>query len=420
MACHAAPDDFMTGSTARRRVSPRLPCPKCRKLCPIEARICTCGHWLISPPIVEGSLSLSPEVDVVETREASSSLSSPVTREEMLSFRDPTLPIERDLNFTIQMPGVLEQMDEVLFDLPRSEPGELSEVDSSVIPTAGESESLISNRVSAEPSESGEMLSNSIIAAPTEHGRLLLSPSSTTSKELEDTSTIVGSATPNEKDEGSAGLNPTETRAVDVTESAELEKEFTRFDPPVQGEIDESMATASSGYIVAWESNARSIARGIGRIEKYLAIVAVLVFVSSLLFAYLIQPFENVSGDPEVIAQDSVDSRLGPNLQTTVVEGDPSTKQSEGIESQNAVQPSGDGSLNGGVRGSTSQNSLPNGPDSNPSQLPAMTTTEPEQPGPEKPSPRRKREKVDKKNVTVDDLITDKKKITVDDLINDN
>ena len=26
-----------------------LPCPKCRKVNPVEARICTCGNWLTAP-----------------------------------------------------------------------------------------------------------------------------------------------------------------------------------------------------------------------------------------------------------------------------------------------------------------------------------------------------------------------------------
>jgi hypothetical protein len=46
--------------------------------------------------------------------------------------------------------------------------------------------------------------------------------------------------------------------------------------------------------------------------------------------------------------------------------------------------------------------------------------TKPGQLDSEKPLPASKREKAEKKKVTVDDLITDKKKITVDDLINDN
>lgn len=417
----------MTGSTARRRVSPRLPCPKCRKLCPIEARICTCGHWLISPSIVndEGSVSLSPGLDFVETREASSGLSSAVSREEkVLLFRDPTIPIERDMEFTIPMPTRPKQMDGFPSLLTGTEPGELSEVVSSAIPTVpSESEALISNRVSAEPGETGEMLSDSSIAAPSEHDRLLSSPTPTTPREVEDTLTIVKSATPNEKGAGSAGLNPTETRAVgnvvatsSATAPTELEKLFARFSLPGRGERYASRATASTGYKLAWKRNAISIER----IEKYLAIVALIVFVASLL-TYWMRPFEDASRDPEVTARNFDDSRLESDLQTTVVEGNPDTKQDEGIAWQSAFLPSsGDRSLNRRVRGSTFENSLPNGVASNPSRLAAMRTSEPDQLDSEKPLPTRRREKAEKKKVTVDDLITDKKKVTVDDLINDN
>lgn len=38
-------------TSARRKENPWLPCPKCRKLCPIEARICTCGHWFVQPKV---------------------------------------------------------------------------------------------------------------------------------------------------------------------------------------------------------------------------------------------------------------------------------------------------------------------------------------------------------------------------------
>ncbi len=418
------PRDIMTGSPVRRRVSPSLPCPKCRKLCPIEARICTCGHWLISPSIVsdEGPVSLSPGLDVVETRGASSRLSSGVSREEkVLSFGDPNIPIERDMDFTAPMPSMPRQMDEFLSLLTGTEPTEVSEVVSSAIPTVpSESEALISNGVSAEPSETGEMLSNSSIAAPSEHDGLLSSPTPTTPRELEDTFTIVKSATPNEKDDGAAGLNPTETRAVgdpvttsSVTAPIEVEKLFAKFSLPGRGEIYESRAT---GYKAPWKRNATNIRR----IEKYLAIVAVLVFVLSLL-AYWMRPFEDVARDPEVTAQDSDESQLGSDLQTTVVEGDPGPKQGEGIEWQSAFQPdSEDRSLNRRMRGPTSENSLPNSAASNPSRLAATRTTGPDQLDSENPLPTRKQGKAEKKKVTVDDLITDKKKITVDDLINDN
>jgi hypothetical protein len=73
------------------------------------------------------------------------------------------------------------------------------------------------------------------------------------------------------------------------------------------------------------------------------------------------------------------------------------------------------------MQGSTSENSPPNTAAPNPSQPTAMrTSTEPDQLAGDKALPANKREKPQKKKVTVDDLITDKKKITVDDLINDN
>jgi hypothetical protein len=373
----------------------------------------------------EGSVSLSAGLDVVETREASSGLSSVVSsKEEVLSFHDPTIPIERDMDFTIPMPSMPKQMDEFLSLLTGTEPSELSKVVLSAIPTVpSASEALISKRVSAEPSEIG-MLSTSSIAAPSEHDRLLSSQTPTTPRELEDTFTIVKSATSNEKVEGSAGLNPTETRslgdavppAFSVMAPTEAEKIFAKFSLPGRGEIYESRATASTGYGIGWTINPITI----GRIEAYLPIAAVLVFVASLLIYWML-PFEDVSSSPEVITQHSDVSRPRSDLQTTVVEGNPGTKQGEGIEWHSAFEPgSGDRSLDAGVRGSTSENSLPNSAASNPSRLATMEPTEPAHLDREKPVPTRKREKAEKKKVTVEDLITDKKKVTVDDLINDN
>ena len=415
------PNDILTGSTPRRRASPRLPCPQCRKLCPIEMRICTCGYWLISPSIVtdKGRVSQSPGLDVVKTREATSGLSSAVSRqEEVLSFREPTIPIEKEMDFTIPMSGMPKQMDEFFSLLTGTEPGELSEVVSSPIPTVpSESHSLTSTRLSAEPRETGEMRSNLSIPGSREVDGLLSSPNPTTPRELEDPSIIVNSARPNVRD----ASDPTGTRAVadvaarsTVTAPTELERLVATFNRRGRGEIHESSAMTSTGYEVAWKRNA------ILRIEKYLAAVALIVFVASLL-TYWMWPFGDVSRNPEVTARNSDDTRPGSSPQQTVVDGNPGTKQGGSVEWQSFRPGSGDRSLNRRMQGSTSENSPPNTAAPNPSQPTAMrTSTEPDQLAGDKALPANKREKPQKKKVTVDDLITDKKKITVDDLINDN
>ena len=371
-------------------------------------------------------MSRSPGLGVVETRKASPGLSPAVSHEEdVRSFRAPAVPIERDMDFTIPMPSVPKQMDEFLSLVTGTEPGELSEEISTAGPTApSESEPQVSSRVSAEPSETGESLSNSSIAPASEHDRLLSSPTPTTRRELEDTFTIDKSARPEESDDESASLSPTETRTegdvgatFSTTALDDVEKVFAKFSLPGRGEIYESRARAraSTGYNAASKINAR----GTGRTEKYLAIAAVLVFVPSLLI-YWIRPFEDVSPSPEITAQDSGASRLGSDLPATVVERNLGTKQGESIEWQSALQPgSGDRSLDRRGQGSTTEN-LPNSVASNPSRLAAMRTTEPAQRNSEKPSATRNRENAEKKKVTADDLINDKKKITVDDLINDN
>jgi hypothetical protein len=316
-----------------------------------------------------------------------------------------------------------KQMDEFLCLLTGTEPSEFSEVVSVAIPTVpSESHPVISNRVPAEPSKTGPMLSNSSIAGPSEVDGLLLSPSPASPKELQDPFTTLKSATPNEKDERSAPLNSTETRAVgDVAAMSkmatptELENLFATFGRPGRGTY-ESRPTLSAGIGVAGYRNAIRI----GKIEIYLASVAVIVFVGSLLI-YWMRPSQDVSRNPEVTAQDSGDSRLGSQLPATVVEGNPGAKQGEGIQWQgSALQPStGDRSLNRRVRGSTSESSLPSAA-SNPARIAAMKTTEADQPAGQKAIPARKQANAEKKKVTADDLITDKKKITVDDLINDN
>lgn len=416
------PNDFMIGLTPRRRVSPRLPCPKCRQLCPIEARICTCGHWLIGPSVVndEVPVSRSPKFDVVENREAPPGLSSAVSRdEEVPSFRERTIPIERVMDLAAPVPSIPRQMDEFLSLLTGSEPGELSESVSVSTPTS-ESETQISDHVSVEPGETMEVLSNTSTEAPDELDVVLSSLTPTTPEELEEPLTQVDWAAPTEIDEVSTALNLTETRAVaDVydtfSETAPTQLAAT-FSVPEQLEIDETRATSVSGYKVALKRTAI----GIGRIEKYLAIAAVFVFVASL-FIYGMRPLEDVSRDSDFTAQDADGSRSGSDPQTTVVPDDPAPKKVGVVEWQSFRPGSPDRSPNRVATGSTSENFSPAIATPSQSQLGEVTTSpEPYQPSGEKALPTRRREKVERKKVTADDLIKDKKKVTVDDLINDN
>ena len=368
-----------------------------------------------------------PGLDFIETQEAPSALSSGVSREEeTVSLRKTATPVESDTDLTLPISGTPKQTDEFVSLPTETEPSESAELVPSVPIEASEPEALSSNGGFAEPSETGEMFSNSSITARIEDDKLLSSPTPTSLEEPEDTFTVAKSTTPGTKNGESVGLNASETNAAEddavatfgATPLDEIEKAFAKFSLPGRGEIYESRANGSTGYKVAGKRNTIS-AIGIGRTRKYLAIAAVLVFLSSLL-TYWMWPVEDVSRTPEVTARSSDDSRPGSGLQTPILERSPGTKQGPDIQWQSARQ---DGSRSPSLNQraeSTLENSQPNRAASNPSRLAAIRTTEPGQLDSEKPLPASKREKAEKKKVTADDLINDKKRITVDDLINDN
>jgi hypothetical protein len=316
-------------------------------------------------------------------------------------------------------------VDEFLSLLTETERGEMSDVVSAAMPNEpSEAESLISDVVSDEPSETVQMPSDSSIEAGIESDDLLSTPTPTTQEEQdEDTFRVFKTTTTDEKVEKPAALDGTDSDGDDsatfrATPLDEIEKVFAKFSQPVRGELYESRAITSPGYNATRKRNAVST-KSFGKTEKYLAVVAALVLISSLL-TYWMWPVEDASRSAEATARDSDDSRRGSNLQTTLPERNRGANPPANVEWRSALQAGpGDQSLNQGV-GANPGDSAASRAAYNQSRLAATRTANPDQAAREKPLPSKKQEKAENKKVTADDLINDKKKVTVDDLINDN